>query len=198
MTEIEEVGDQPAAQNIGQEESPWSEAQLKYSFETLMNLTFFNFLVFPVGALLWKTRYGFANDFDLSLWVVGIFWQGSLWGIFLLIFLLVPSAIILAWVPWLMTMLIIWPLSYVAYIYQDEYADTTVQSSRYKASSEQSIVLIFISEMELITGYLIIKHSGRAGRFAREHFLKNLDVEDLNDPGQQIRDNVAWKLPFQI
>ena len=108
-----------------------------------------------------------------------------------------------------MTMLIIWPLSYVAYlyqdessyvaeIYQDEYADATVKSSRYKASSEQSIVLIFISEMELITGYLIIKHSGRAGRYAREHFLKNLDVEDLNDPGQQIRDNVAWKLPFQI
>ena len=131
-----------------------------------MNLTFFNCLAFPIGALFWKTRYGFENDFDIALWVTGIVWQGSLWGIFLLIFLLVPNAITLAWIPWLTTMIIIWPLSIVAYAFQDELADTTVQSSRYKASSEQSIVLIFISEMELLTGYLIIKHSGRAGKYA--------------------------------
>ena len=117
-------------------ENTWSDAQMKYSYETVLHTAFFNFLVFPVSGLLWKYRYGFQTGYDIALWIVGTFWQGSMWGIFLIIFLTSPASITLAWVPYLMTSIVVWPLSYLAYSMQDEKSEIDFAQSKYRQSSQ--------------------------------------------------------------
>ena len=84
-------------------------ATLSHSFYTLYDIIFFNFIIFPLGALLFKSRQGYVNDEDKNFWLMGGLVQAPFWGIFLLITLFAPSSITLAWLPFLVASGVVWP-----------------------------------------------------------------------------------------
>ena len=120
--EIESVDQEVDVTGVSIEDDsiPLSLAQLKYSYDTMMNISFFNVILFPMGLLFWKTRYGFLTDYDLVFGVVGAFWQGSIWLFFLIFFLVSPVSLTLAWIPFILTSIVVWPMCYEAYNHQDE------------------------------------------------------------------------------
>ena len=94
---------------IEEEELALYFAKLSHSFYTLYDITFFNFIIFPLGALLFKARYGYLNDEDKNFWLMGGLVQAPFWGIFLIITLMAPSSLTLAWLPFLAASGAVWP-----------------------------------------------------------------------------------------
>lgn len=117
MTEVAEIEEQPRDLSDASSHS-FSQAQLKYSFDTIMNLTFFNFLLFPAALIFWKAKAGFRSDLDEAFWIVSTFWHTSWWGIFLVLFLSIPASTIgLGLVPWILSVILVWPLGLASYSY---------------------------------------------------------------------------------
>ena len=66
--------------------------ELRYAYDTFLWLTMANMAFFPVGLVLYKTRIGFYDQFDIAFWSVGAFWSFAVYGIFALIFSLAKLA----------------------------------------------------------------------------------------------------------
>ena len=98
-------------------EIDWTEAQLQLSFQALLTLNFVNFAIFPLAMAAYKSRTGFLNTSDTIFWSIGTIWETTIYGAFLYLGMFVSPeyATSLAWIPLLLTSVIIWPLCYVDY-----------------------------------------------------------------------------------
>ena len=81
------------------------------AFNVMYSVTTFNMLAFPIGLLAKQVSVGFNDSpFETIFWFIGTFWQTSVWGMFLLIFTVSPTAIFLAFLPFIFSTLVVWPV----------------------------------------------------------------------------------------
>ena len=148
-----------------------TDEQLEHSFDVLFSVALFNALLLPTGLLVWKSWHGFETSYDLILWGGGTLWSSGVWGIFLYTFFLTPANILSIVIPFATSAIITWPLAFFAFQNQPEFS----------LKSEQSLVFLAFTELEMTSIYQILKHLARADKFVNDRFFDQIETEQIND-----------------